>query len=79
MANGTGKPSITLVEIESALIGRIKSGSNGYYIAVFISGLVMMIGAIAALYATVGGHHTVYNVTREITWGSPDYRLFFFQ
>ncbi len=69
MANGTGASSLTLVEIESALIGRMRSGGNGYYISVLISGLVMLVGAVAALYATVGGHHTVYNVTREIPWG----------
>jgi len=69
MANGMSGVGITLVELESALITRMRSGSNGYYVAVLISGLLMLAGAVAGLYATVGGHHTVYNVTREIPWG----------
>ncbi len=69
MANGTVTSSLTLGEIESALVGRLRSGGNGYYVAVLFSGVLMLVGAIAALYATVGGHHTVYNVTREIPWG----------
>lgn len=69
MANGTGATGITLGDMEAALVGRMKSGSNGYFLAVLVSGLLMLAGAIAGLYATVGGHHTVYNVTREIPWG----------
>lgn len=69
MASGTGHSSLTLGEIESALVERMRSGSNGYYVAVLVSGALMLAGALAALYATVGGHHTVYNVTREIPWG----------
>ncbi len=69
MLNATGSVGITLVELELELVARMRSGSNGYFIAVLISGLLMLAGAIAGLYATVGGHHTVYNVTREIPWG----------
>ncbi len=69
MANGMGTSGFTLSDLEVALVGRIKSGSNGYFFAVLISGLLMLAGAVAGLYATVGGHHTVYNVTREIPWG----------
>lgn len=69
MGNGTGGAGVTLVELETALATRMRSGSNGYFIAVLLSGLLMLAGAIAGLYATVGGHHTVYNVTREIPWG----------
>lgn len=69
MAIAGGISNVTLGDLESALVSRMRSGSNGFYMAVLVSGLLMMVGAVAALYATIGGHHTVYNVTREIPWG----------
>mgnify|MGYP001495201208 CR=1 FL=1 len=59
----------TLNQFEGMLVERIRSGSNKYYIALVISGLIMLVGAVAGLLATVWGHHTYYNVTREVPWG----------
>ena len=63
------KSSMTLNQYEGMLVERIRSGSNKYYMALVISGLVMLAGAVAGLLATVWGHHTYYYVTREVPWG----------
>jgi len=63
------KPATTLNQFESMLVDRIRSGSNKYYLALVISGLIMLAGAVAGLQATVWGHHDYYNVTREVPWG----------
>ncbi|WP_233189424.1 NrfD/PsrC family molybdoenzyme membrane anchor subunit [Geothermobacter hydrogeniphilus] len=60
---------MTLNELESLLVDRIKSCSNSYYLALLICALIMLAGSAAGLMATVGGHHIYYNVSRELTWG----------
>ncbi|TYO96639.1 molybdopterin-containing oxidoreductase family membrane subunit [Geothermobacter ehrlichii] len=60
---------MTLNELESLLVGRIKSGSNAYYLALLLCALVMLAGSVAGLQATVGGHHIYYGVSREVPWG----------
>jgi len=60
---------MTLNGLESLLAGRIKSGSNRYYFALLVCGLIMLAGSIAGLQATIGGHHVYYGVSREVPWG----------
>ncbi|PLX83063.1 MAG: polysulfide reductase [Desulfuromonas sp.] len=60
---------LTLNAMESMLVDRLKSGSNAYYFALLVTGLMMLAGAIAGLQATVGGHHVYYGVSRQIPWG----------
>lgn len=59
----------TLNFFESALIERVRSGSNTFYFLLVICALLMLAGSIAGLQATVGGHHVYYGLTREISWG----------
>jgi len=59
----------TLNALESALVGRLKTGSNTYYLALSACALLLFAGSVAGLQATVGGHHMFYGVTRQVSWG----------
>jgi len=69
MASGTRTSGTTLNALESALVGRLKTGSNTYYLALSICALLLFAGSVAGLQATVGGHHHFYGVTRQVSWG----------
>ena len=69
MASGTRTSGTTLNALESALIGRLKTGSNTYYLALSICALLLFAGSVAGLQATVGGHHHFYGITRQVSWG----------
>ncbi|GAB4556321.1 MAG: polysulfide reductase NrfD [Geothermobacteraceae bacterium] len=69
MAKSGHSEGITLNGLESLVVTRLRTSSNGYYLALLITGLFMMAGSIAGLHATIGGHHVNYGVTREVAWG----------
>lgn len=69
MAEGINSTGITLNAIESMVVGRLKSGSMGYYLLLLLSLGVMAVGAGLGLHAMIKGHEHFYNVTREMPWG----------
>lgn len=69
MAEGINSTSITLNAIESMVVGRLKSGSKGYYALLLIAGLFVALAAGLGIHAMVKGHDHFYNVTREMPWG----------
>lgn len=69
MATNSRTSSITLNALEDALIGRLKTGSNTYYLSLAVCALLLFAGSVAGLQATVGGHHNFYGVTRQVSWG----------
>lgn len=68
MANSSSS-GMTLNALEQRFLGRVRTGSNRYFLGLVLTGLVMMVGAAAGLHSTVGGHHAYYNVSREVPWG----------
>lgn len=69
MANSVNVSSISLNAIESMVVGRLKSGSKGYYALLLLSGLLVALAAGLGLHAMIKGHEHFYNVTREMPWG----------
>jgi len=69
MANSINTASISLNAIESMVIGRLKSGSKGFYALLLLAGLLVAVGAGAGVHAMIKGHENFYNVTREMPWG----------
>lgn len=69
MAERTGLNSITLNDIESLVIGRLKSGSKFYYFLLLCAAGVMALAAGLGLHSMIKGHDHFYNVTREMPWG----------
>jgi molybdopterin-containing oxidoreductase family membrane subunit len=68
MANSSSS-GMTLNALEQRFLGRVRTGSNRYFLGLVLTGLVMLVGAAAGLHSTVGGHHAYYNVSREVPWG----------
>jgi molybdopterin-containing oxidoreductase family membrane subunit len=69
MADGINTTGITLNAIESMVVGRLKSGSKGYYLLLALFGLLVAVAAGLGVQAMVKGHEHYYNVTREMPWG----------
>ncbi len=69
MASSSRISGMTLNALESALVGRLKTGSNAYYLSLSICAMLLFAGSVAGLQATIGGHHVFYGVTRQVSWG----------
>ncbi len=69
MASSSRTSNLTLNALESALVGRLKTGSNTYFLSLSICALLLFAGSVAGLQATIGGHHVFYGVTRQVSWG----------
>lgn len=69
MDGHTKTTRLTLNEIERGVTERLLSGGPLYYLAVAVSGLLIVAAVAAGLHSMIVGHHHTYNVTREVPWG----------
>jgi Ni/Fe-hydrogenase subunit HybB-like protein len=69
MSEGINSSTITLNQIESLVVGRLKSGTKGYYLMLLIAGMLVALAAGLGVHAMIKGHDHFYNVTREMPWG----------
>jgi molybdopterin-containing oxidoreductase family membrane subunit len=60
---------LTLNEIERGVTERLLSGGPLYYLAVAISGLLIVAAVAFGVHSMIVGHDHTYGVTREIPWG----------
>lgn len=64
-----GGQQATLNELVAGVIDRLKNAGAGFYLMVFLSGLLVLAATGAGLQAMFQGHEKFYNVTREMPWG----------
>lgn len=64
-----GGQQATLNELVAGVIDRLKNAGAGFYLMVFLSGLLVLAATGAGLHAMIQGHEKFYNVTREMPWG----------
>lgn len=69
MDGHTKSSRLTLNEIERGVTERLLSGSMWYYLAVAISGLLILAAVAFGVHSMVVGHLDTYNTTREVPWG----------
>ena len=60
---------LTLNEIERGVTERLLSGGVLYYLALAISGGLVVAALVAGVHSMIVGHDHVYGVTREVPWG----------